>query len=218
MALRRSWHRPALGARGFFDKVGRDWETAWTQQVTPWELQGVNPSFVEGLAHVEKRGGRALVPGCGSGYDILHLQKQGWAATGLDISPTAVAKARAVVGDNVRVTDFFNYSEPEPFDLVYDYLFFAAIEPEMRGRAAAQFKALLHPTSGVLLTLLFPYVAEHGAMRKAGPPYELSLQDYKAILEPAGLTLQATIEPSNSIKPRRGRELLAIWGCTVTAS
>ncbi|KDO27073.1 hypothetical protein SPRG_07783 [Saprolegnia parasitica CBS 223.65] len=203
MALRRSWHRPILGARGFFDKVGRDWETAWTQQVTPWELQAVNPSFVEGLAHVEKRGGRAL---------------QGWAATGLDISPTAVAKARAVVGDNVRVADFFTYSAPEPFDLVYDYLFFAAIEPEMRGRAAAQFKALLHPTSGVLLTLLFPYVTEHGAMRKAGPPYELSLQDYKDVLEPAGLTLQATIQPSTSIKPRRGRELLAFWGCTQEAS
>ncbi|OQS00763.1 thiocyanate methyltransferase 1-like [Achlya hypogyna] len=212
MARGRHGLTPRL-TRGFFDKVGRDWDAAWAKKVTPWELQAVNPSFAEGLAHVPlPPGGRALVPGCGSGYDILHLHQKGWVATGLDISATAVAQAQSVVPPGlVRVADFFEFESPTPFDLIYDYLFFAAIEPEMRIRAAEQFHALLRPDSGTLMTLLFPCVPEAIKGKRSGPPYELSLQEYVEVFEAAGLRLCSTLVPSTTIKPRRGRELLAYW-------
>ncbi|RHY68587.1 hypothetical protein DYB34_008831 [Aphanomyces astaci] len=224
--------------RHFFDKVGRDWEKAWTQQVTPWELQGVNPSFVEGLALLPPStndpqvGGRrkALVPGCGSGFDLLHLHAQGWDATGLDISSTAIDVARSNLGrDANSITlvqaDFFAPStpsvQPHSFDLIYDYLFFAAIDPSMRAACAARFHALLRPDTGRLVTLLFPLAPpplplsyssiSSSTSTDQGPPYVLSLDDYRHILEPAGLVLDSTHVPKTSIPPRRGRELLAVW-------
>ena len=42
--------------------------------------------------------GRAIDLGCGEGGDVLWLAEQGWEAEGLDISPTAVGRARAEAG------------------------------------------------------------------------------------------------------------------------
>lgn len=39
--------------------------------------------------------GRALDLGCGEGADVIWLAGQGWEATGIDISPTAIARASA---------------------------------------------------------------------------------------------------------------------------
>ncbi|KAF0685934.1 Aste57867_22252 [Aphanomyces stellatus] len=208
----RSSRRGAVACRrGFFDKVGRDWERAWTENVTPWELQSVNPSFVEGLALLPKtrNARRVLVPGCGSGFDLLHLHANGWEATGLDISHTAIDIARKNVGDDVDLQqgDFFTYAAAPPFDVIYDYLFFAAIDPSMRPACAVQFHALLQPTTGRLLTLLFPLAPPSAD----GPPYTLTLDVYKEIFGRVGLTLESTHVPTQSIKPRKGRELLAVW-------
>lgn len=36
---------------------------------------------------------KALVPGCGRGYDVCEMAKRGYDALGLDIAPTAVKAA-----------------------------------------------------------------------------------------------------------------------------
>lgn len=93
----------------FFDGVGRNWETAWKQNVTPWETGKVT----EPLKHAIERGvmmaeskllcqqdSYALVPGCGSGRDCMFLasapaRPKGKPyfenVVGLDLSPDAVA-------------------------------------------------------------------------------------------------------------------------------
>jgi methyl halide transferase len=42
---------------------------------------------------------KALVPGCGRGYDVYFLSARGWDATGLEVSPAAVEAARKL-GDS----------------------------------------------------------------------------------------------------------------------
>lgn len=44
--------------------------------------------------------GRSLDLGCGEGADVLWLASQGWDATGVDISATAVSRARATAEEN----------------------------------------------------------------------------------------------------------------------
>lgn len=45
-------------------------------------------------------GGPVLVPGCGSGHDVRAIAETGVPAIGLDITETAVAKARAIPFDS----------------------------------------------------------------------------------------------------------------------
>lgn len=68
------------------------------QKVTPWDKNGPQPALVELLETEASRQllptqGTALVPGCGTGYDVVLLARQGLVVTGLDISETAKAAA-----------------------------------------------------------------------------------------------------------------------------
>ncbi|MGI8394487.1 class I SAM-dependent methyltransferase [Leucobacter sp. W1038] len=80
------------------------------------------------LAHTvsEFDPGRALDLGCGEGGDVVWLAKRGWHATGIDISETAIQRARAaahaagltVAQANFRVADLAALAAEEQFDLV----------------------------------------------------------------------------------------------------
>lgn len=43
--------------------------------------------------------GRALVPGCGRGYDSIAFGKSGYDSIGLDLSPTGVEQAKALLAE-----------------------------------------------------------------------------------------------------------------------
>lgn len=43
--------------------------------------------------------GRSLVPGCGRGYDAIAFGKSGYDSTGLDLSPTGVERAEALLAE-----------------------------------------------------------------------------------------------------------------------
>lgn len=68
----------------------------------------------------------ALDIGCGEGADVVWLAEHGWTVTGVDISPTAIARGERAaksrgVGERVtlKVMDVANEEMPEgPFDLV----------------------------------------------------------------------------------------------------
>lgn len=68
--------------------------------------------------------GRALDIGCGEGADVIWLAGQGWEASGVDISPVAIERARAAgtaTGTDVQfaATDVLTEPpEPAAFDLV----------------------------------------------------------------------------------------------------
>ena len=71
--------------------------------------------------------GRVLDVGCGEGADVTWLAEQGWDATGIDLSQTAIDRAGEVaeakgVSVALEVADITTWSDPEPrrggFDLV----------------------------------------------------------------------------------------------------
>lgn len=45
--------------------------------------------------------GRSLVPGCGRGYDAVAFGKSGYDSTGLDLSPTGVDQAKALLAEQI---------------------------------------------------------------------------------------------------------------------
>jgi methyl halide transferase len=107
----------------------------WTYDQTPDPSEGSRASV---------RRKRALVPGCGRGYDVLLLASFGYDAYGLDISKTAIQKCREyAANDGMKYTardegvgkgtinfiqgDFFgtewqsDIQGDETFDIIYDY-------------------------------------------------------------------------------------------------
>jgi methyl halide transferase len=139
---------------------GSRWADLWDAgDFLPWDKGAPNPALEDILkdrrdllgesVFIEEEGGkkrrkRALVPGCGRGYDVLLLASFGYDAYGLDISESAVklcdefarehggdykAKDDAVGAGKVKflVGDFFGKEwerEVEggaSFELLYDY-------------------------------------------------------------------------------------------------
>ena len=77
----------------------RDWEACYQNGETPWDKGFAAPPLIDLTARLGPGlwgGGTVLVPGCGLGHDVRWLAGQGLTVTGLDISTTAVDKARSL--------------------------------------------------------------------------------------------------------------------------
>lgn len=188
------------------------WDKCWEEGIIPWDVGGVTPI----IAHLAKRGvlpeGRALVPGCGAGYDVLALASPNRHVVGLDISEKALQRAKelAAVSPNGQHTeymneDFFTWTPPELFDLIFDYTFLVAMDPSMRPAVAKRFAELLKP-DGELLTLMFPLDDHVG-----GPPYAISVETYEELLHPLGFTAISIEDNEFAIESRKGREMVGRW-------
>lgn len=83
---------------------GKKWDDLYAEGFLPWDKGFPNPALVdlsnerEDLLPPPKEGKRmkALVPGCGRGYDVLLLASMGFDAWGLEISPRALEEAREI--------------------------------------------------------------------------------------------------------------------------
>src|SRR5581483_3122955 len=81
-------------ALGWFEALYREAEAG--AAVVPWADLVPNPHLVEWLdAHPAPRGGHALDVGTGLGDNAAELARRGFDVVAFDVSPTAVARARA---------------------------------------------------------------------------------------------------------------------------
>ena len=93
-----------------------------------------NATLVDVLTDLEP--GRALDLGCGEGGDAIWLAGRGWTVTGIDIAPTAIARARAAADaaglgeDRIRflAADLAAVAHDELFDLVTASFFHSTVE------------------------------------------------------------------------------------------
>ncbi|GKU92307.1 hypothetical protein SLEP1_g6054 [Rubroshorea leprosula] len=188
------------------------WEKSWEEGATPWDLGQPTPVMV----HLHQTGalpkGRALVPGCGSGYDVVAMACPERYVVGLDISETAIRTAVELSSSLPNAdyftflkADFFTWQPTNLFDLIFDYTFFCAIEPDMRSAWAQRISDLLKP-DGELITLMFP-IGDH----VGGPPYKVSVSDYEEVLHPFGFKAISIVNNELAIKPRKGKEMLGRW-------
>jgi SAM-dependent methyltransferase len=146
------------------------WDALWKDSYAPWDRGQASPALFDLLSeredlvgstwaqpdssgHCSKRRKRALVAGCGRGYEVLMLAQFGYDAYGLDGSETAIQEANKLVqeqfeqlpaegheGSKGRVSfmtgDFFRsdwldtagLAQEDTFDLIYDYTVYL-VEP-----------------------------------------------------------------------------------------
>ena len=138
--------------QGDFSQHGQKWDDLYKENFLPWDKGFPNPALVDLLSERQdllpspgRKRLKALVPGCGKGYDVLLLSAFGYDGYGLEISSRALDAARntekEMNGKGVYETregaekggitwlagDFFedeflmDVKVDGKFDLIYDY-------------------------------------------------------------------------------------------------
>jgi SAM-dependent methyltransferase len=189
-----------------------DWKEAWRAGRTPWDEGKSPPALYELLSRGLVPGGRTLVPGCGTGYDLATLARHDRDVVGIDLSELARDAFEREYPDlpgNVRyeVADFFTFDDGASFDFVWDYTFFCALDPDRRSEWASVMTRLMSP-GGLLATLVFPF--EDPISDRQGPPWPINTDLVRGVLGQAFELIEAA-PAAHSHPGREGKEVLALW-------
>ncbi|MCA9572798.1 MAG: methyltransferase domain-containing protein, partial [Myxococcales bacterium] len=71
-----------------------DWNARYEAGTTPWDHGGPDPLLVEAVTSGRFPPGRTVEVGCGTGANARFLRARGHEVVGLDLAPTAIARAR----------------------------------------------------------------------------------------------------------------------------
>jgi cyclopropane fatty-acyl-phospholipid synthase-like methyltransferase len=83
-----------------------DWEQRYQTGDTPWNTKRPSAELARVLREFEIPRGRALELGCGEGANAVLLAREGFQVTAVDVSPTAIERARKFAAAQGVVVDF----------------------------------------------------------------------------------------------------------------
>ena len=127
----------------------RDWDTVYVAGTPPpWDVGRPQPAFVR-LADRGALRGHLLDAGCGTGENALLAAAHSADVVGVDVSPTAIARARAKAAERglsarFEVADALHLSQLGlTFDTVIDSGLFHVFDDENRARYVASLASVL---------------------------------------------------------------------------
>ena len=182
MVRARALAAEAAGAgdeTGWFERLYGEAETG--SAVVPWADGEVNPHLVEWAAGLDGTGKRALVVGCGLGYDAEYLAGLGYAVTGFDVAPTAIERAiRENPGTCVEYLTADLLDLPPAwagaFNLVVEIYTVQPLYGPVRERALAALPGPVAP-GGTLLVIARATDDEHPERDPAEMPWPLTRRE-----------------------------------------
>ncbi len=188
------------------------WDNMYLNNQAGWDMKSPTPVFENLLCTGQfLRPGKILIAGCGKGYDAVLAAKKDYDVYAVDFSSQAIKYAKELAEkENVRINfvheDIFKLDSVyrNYFDYVYDYVTYCAVDPARRAEYAEKVSAFLKP-GGKLIALLFPV-----EKREGGPPFAVDIQEFYNLFS-GYLCLKFSSGKINSIKPRKGREVLQIY-------
>lgn len=184
----------------------RYWSKIYQTEIPGWELNQASPILVDMLPRMKIPPSRVIVLGCGSANDAAFFAQHGHFVTAVDISPDAIAQAKAKYGQvkNLQFlqADLFHLPQEmhHSFDLVFEHTCFCAVDPNKRSDLIKIWKQLLHP-EGALLAIFFVM------QNKLGPPYGASEWELRERLKKA-FQFVFWSRWQKSLERRNGKELL----------
>jgi SAM-dependent methyltransferase len=136
------------------------WDDSYTGDTpAPWDIGRPQPAFVQ-LADKGRLNGRLLDAGCGSGENALLAASRGADVTGIDIAPTAIARARAKASER-GLTARFEVADAldlgglgrlgRTVDTVIDSGVFHVFDDDDRARYVASLASVLRPDGACYL-------------------------------------------------------------------
>ncbi len=163
------------------------WNESYASGQLPWDTGQPELVLVEFVTSGRVSPGPSLEIGAGTGTNAIWMAERGFDVFGVDVSPVAVERAKAKIGDRdlrCRFAAWDILAAPPPggpFQFVFDRgCFHVFDEPEERQRFAAQVAAVLVP-GGLWLSLVG---STEGPSREIGPPRR-SAREITLAIEPA---------------------------------
>jgi len=188
--------------RGSSKTTREQWQA--TYERTPYDqLPWFDPGPSLGVAKAVEEGflpmtGAVLDVGCGAGSNVLYLAGLGYRAHGVDLSPGAIAAARARAqreGLKVDLEEGDVLALPFPdesMDALVDNGCFHTIPIGRRKRYASEVHRVLRPDGRFVLSWV---AREHTADR--GPPHRPSLREVTDLLESRFLFTRTGFRPGS---------------------
>ena len=143
----------------------RDWDTVYVADAPPpWDIGRPQPVFLR-LAESGVLRGHLLDAGCGTGENALMAAAHGAEAVGVDVSPAAIARARAKAAERglsarFEVADALDLGQlGMTFDTVIDSGLFHVFDDEGRRRYVAGLASVLR-SGGTCYLLCFSDLQE----------------------------------------------------------
>ncbi len=187
-----------------------DWDEKYRKGEIFWDKGAPSPPMRQYLErHAVK--GRALVPGCGHGHEVVMAVEHGLDAIGLDIAPTAVAEARALypqLAERFVTGDLFDPPEEMrgAFDVVLEHTCMSGLPPALRADYRRGIDLTLRP-GGLLIGVWF--INPDLDPGDEGPPFPLSVPDLTALFA-KGYEVVEDYVPDVTFDTRAGRERVRV--------
>lgn len=157
-----------------------EWDLAYREGTPYWETGRPAPELVRLVEEGKIPRGTALDIGCGTGANAVFLAERGFEVTAVDISPTAIERARtraALAGVNIHfvVDDVFQFirSCPNPYDFLLDAGFYHYV----RGQSLSAYLDFLWRASKP--GSYFLVLAGHAAETAEGAPPGVTEEDLR---------------------------------------
>ena len=162
------------------------WEERFAAGNMPWDRGEASPQLGAWLAAGALKPCRILVPGCGSGYEVVALAKAGFEVTALDYAPVAVERTRQLLEAakqkaELIEADVLAWQPSRAFDAIYEQTCLCALYPDDWRAYADQLHRWLVP-GGSLFALFVQFSrpdAASGAIQ--GPPYHCDINGMRAL-------------------------------------
>lgn len=162
--------------------MGVDWDGRYRADELPWDTGVVEPLLVQGVEGL--RPGRALEIGCGTGTNALWLAEAGFDVVALDLSPTAIQRARDKAAGRAAAPRFLVHDliasplSEGGFDLVFDCGVFHVFDEAEHRRTFVDRVADALKADGTWLSLIG---AAEGSAREVGPPRRTAREVVEAV-------------------------------------
>ena len=191
-----------------------NWNERYVANDTPWDKGMATPVLAEiRQRHPELFSGAVVSPGCGAGYDARWLADAGCRATGLDIAPLAIEKAKALDPEGKASFEIADILNPPAayhgaFDWLWEHTCFCALDPSLREAYVKAASVFVKP-GGRVIGVFFPQPEMDEG--ETGPPFGIDALALQSLWEDAVFTLVFSWVPVTGFNGRIGRELVMIF-------
>lgn len=162
------------------------WDERFASGNTPWDRGASSPQLGAWLSSGALKPCRILVPGCGSGHEVVDLALAGFDVTGLDYADQAIERAhrqlkKAEVDATLVQADVLRWQPERAFDAIYEQTCLCALYPDQWRAYADRLYEWLVPEGR--LFALFVQLLREGAAEGSiqGPPYHCDINAMRAL-------------------------------------